>query len=350
MTKFKLGTREIGVDKPTYIIAEIGANHNGEIQIAKKSIDAAKECGVDAVKFQTYTAKELIADLDRLVTMGPKGNQVTERIEDMFNKVTLKREAHSEVFNYAREVGLEVFSTPFSLDGVNFLNNLDVNCFKIAASDIDYLDLLKEIAKTNKLVMLSLGKCTIGEADMAITTLEENGCEKLVIMHCVSQYPSRIEDMNLKVITSLKNLYPEHIIGFSDHSMGNTAALGAVALGARVIEKHFTIDKKLSGPDHWFSMDPFEMKSLVTEVRNLETAMGSSRKKILRCEESGRYNSIRSLVINKDLKCGDKIREEDLIALRPGYGIKPYDKEKIIGMKVQRDIKKLTVLTWDVFK
>lgn len=350
MKNFMIGNRLIGTDQPTYIVAEIGANHNGDVELAKRTIDAAKECGVDAVKFQTYTAKELISDLDRLVTMGPEHNQVTERIEDMFDKVTLKREMHKEVFDYARSLGLEVFSTPFSIDGVDFLNNLDVNCFKVAASDVDYLDLLKKLAETNKPVMLSLGKCTMGEADMAITTLEENGCDKLVIMHCVSQYPSKIEDMNLKIINSLKTLYSEHIIGFSDHSLGITATLGAVVLGARVIEKHFTLDKSLPGPDHWFSMDPSEMKSLVTEVRNIEAAMGSSRKRILECENAGRNNSVRSLVINKDLNAGDVINESDLLALRPGYGIKPYDKEKIIGMKVQKSIKKATVLTWDLFK
>lgn len=350
MKSFMIGNRLIGSDQPTYIVAEIGANHNGDIELAKKTIDAAKECGVDAVKFQTYTAKELISDLDRLVTMGPEGNQFTERIEDMFDKITLKREMHKEVFDYARSVGLEVFSTPFSLDGIDFLQQLDVNCFKVAASDVDYLDLLEKLAKTSKPVMLSLGKCTMGEADMAISTLENNGCDKLVIMHCVSQYPSKIEDMNLNVITSLKTLYNDHIIGFSDHSLGITAALGAVVLGARVIEKHFTLDKSLPGPDHWFSMDPLEMKSLVSEVRNIEAALGSSRKCILECENSGRNNSVRSLVINRDLKAGDIINEEDLLALRPGHGIKPYDKEKIIGMKVQKSIKKLTVLTWDLFK
>ncbi len=206
MDIFKIGKKEIGLNRPAYIVAEIGANHNGDPALAKKTIEAAVKCGVDAVKFQTYTAKELVADLDRIVVSGPEGNKTSERIEEMFNRIALKREFHKEVFDYAKEFGLEVFSSPFSIDGVDFLNKLNVPCFKIAASDVDYLDLLVEVAKTDKPVMISLGKCSIGEGDMAISTLQDNGCSQIVIMHCVSQYPSQMKDMNLSVIKSLKIL------------------------------------------------------------------------------------------------------------------------------------------------
>lgn len=350
LNEFYVQKKKIGHNQPTYIVAEIGANHNGDIKLAKKMIEAASECGVDAVKFQTYTSKELIVDRDRKFTWGPIGKQKTEAVGEMFDRIALNREAHAELFEYANELGLAAFSTPFSVDGVKFLNRLNVPCYKVAASDVNYIDMLKEIGSTNKPVMLSLGKCTLGEGDLAVQTLIDSGCEDIVIMHCVSQYPSPMNEMNLRVIEGLKNIYPEYVIGFSDHSMGITAALGAVALGAKVIEKHFTLDKSLCGPDHWFSMDTTDMLNLVNEVRNLEHAMGHPRKRVLKCEEQGRKNSIRSLVINRDIKEGELIKRDDLVALRPGYGIKPHDINKIIGLKVSKDLKSGTVLTWECFK
>lgn len=343
--------KKIGEENPTFIVAEIGANHNGDIELAKKTIKAAADCGVDAVKFQTYTGKELVADYDRVLTWGAEGKQKSEKIGEMFDRLSLPRHDYKELFQYANSLGLIVFSSPFSLEGLNYLiNELNMCCIKIAASDVNYLDLLVEAAKSKRPVMLSLGKCTLAEADIAISTLLKNGCKDLVIMHCVAQYPSPIEEMNLRVIKSLKNLYPECVVGFSDHSIGITAALGAVVLGAKVIEKHFTIDKKSNGPDHWFSMDGQDMKMLVQEVRNMEAALGHPRKRVLRCEEDERYKSIRSISLATDIKAGEKITEEHLKVIRPGYGISPYDKEKIIGLKVNKDLKGNTVLDWNFFK
>lgn len=334
----------------TFIVAEIGANHNGDLELAKKSIEEAYRCGVDAVKFQTYSSKELLADKDRVITWGKNG-EVSENIASMFDRIALKRDYHKELFEYAKSFGLIPFSTPFSVDGVDFLvNELDVPFIKIAASDVNYIDMLKKIGKTKKTAMLSLGKCTLAEADIAIKTLIENGCEKLVIMHCVSNYPSKMEDMNLNIIKSLKMMYPDCIVGFSDHSLGITAALVAVAFGAKVVEKHFTIDNDLYGPDHWFSMNPKTMKSLVDEIRNLEVAMGSYNKDIVNSELDERKTSIRSVVLNRNVNKNHIIEESDLKVVRPGYGISPYDKEKLIGLKVNKDLKEDTVLLWDYFK
>lgn len=351
MKSIKIGDREIGNSYSSFIVAEIGANHNLDMDLIRQTIDAAALCGVDAVKFQTYTPEELLADVDRIITWGPKGSEVTEPISEMFRKLSLPREWHEEVFGYVKEKGLIAFSTPFSVEGLNFLNEtLHTPCIKIAASDVNYTELLQNVGKTGKPVMLSLGKCTLSEADMAIEMLFENGTKELVVMHCVAQYPSPMEEMNLKVIESLKTLYPECVIGFSDHSLGITAALGAVALGARVIEKHFTLDKSLSGPDHWFSMDPKEMESLVQEIRNLEAAMGHPRKRILSCEKSERRTSVRSLVLAKEIKEGEVLSEEHLKMVRPGTGISPFDVEKVVGLHVTRSLSKNTVLTWEHFK
>ncbi|MGE7022753.1 N-acetylneuraminate synthase family protein [Solibacillus cecembensis] len=345
----KIGNYKINSQHPTFIVAEIGANHNNDLGLIKKTIDAAAECGVNAVKFQTYTSKELLSDYERLITYGDK-NQITEPIGEMFDKLSLKREWHEEIFEYANSRGLVAFSTPFSIDGASFLNDLEVPCFKIAASDVNFLKMLEYVGSLNKPVMLSLGKCTIAEADEAITTLEKAGCSELVIMHCVAQYPSPMEDMNLRIIETLKLQYPDKVIGFSDHTTGVTAAIGAVVLGARVIEKHFTLDKKLEGPDHWFSMDPSEMKALVSAIRDIELALGSSRKMVAKSEVKERETSIRSIVLKNNLKCGDKIAESDLKFTRPGWGIAPSDLEKIVGLAVNQDLERHTVLEWKYFK
>jgi len=346
----QLNNKTISNTSPAFIIAEVGANHNGSLDLAKESIDAAYECGVDAVKFQTYTTDELLSNKDGHVIYGKKGKEKKETVKEMFDKVTLKREFHKEIYDYANKKGLICFSTPFSVHGVEFLEELENPIYKIASSDVNYVDMLEHVAKTKKPVFLSTGKTTIGDLDLAVDLLKENGTEELCLLHCVANYPSKMEDMNLNTINTLKTMYPDCIIGFSDHSFGITAALGAIALGAKVIEKHFTLDKDLDGPDHWFSMDPTDMKSLVTEIRNLEVAFGTSRKKIYENEKPDKYWATRSLHINKDLKAGETIRKEDLEMLRPGYGISPFDKEKVIGMKLEKDIKKNSVLEWTHFQ
>ena len=341
----KIEDRIISNDSPAFIIAEVGANHNGDLELAKKSIDAAADCGVDAVKFQTYTAEELLSNQETIVTTGPKGEK-TQTLKELFDSVTLKREFHQEIYNYAKSKGLICFSTPFSLEGVAFLEDIGNPIYKIASSDVNYVDMLEAIANTKKPVFLSTGKCTLSDMDMAIELLQNNGTSDLCLLHCVANYPSKMEHMNLNVIKTLKQMYPDCIIGFSDHSLGITAALGAICFGAKIIEKHFTINKNLDGPDHWFSMDPNDMKNLVNEIRNLEVAFGTQRKFLPQNEVLEKHWATRSLHINKDLKAEDIINKEDLDMLRPGYGISPFDRDKVIGIKLAKDIKKGTVLEW----
>ena len=350
MVGFNIANRKIGGEAPAFIIAEIGANHNGDPILARKLVEGAAKAGVDAVKFQTYTAAELVADAGRLVTWGPKGSEKTEPIGEMFDRVTLHREAHNDLLRFAESLGLIAFSTPFSIEGVHFLDKLDVPCFKIAASDVTYLDLLEEAARPGKPVLLSLGKCTLAEADKAIETLINAGCKDLGILHCVAKYPSPMEEMNLRAIPSLASIYPQCVVGFSDHSKGLTASLGAVALGAKIIEKHFTLDKAMNGPDHWFSMDINEMRSLVSEIRALEGAMGQPGKRVVPCEKDEKLTSTRSLVLNQNVKAETIITADHIKVVRPGWGIQPGDKDKVIGLKVQCDLPSNTVLEWKYFK
>lgn len=337
--------KKISNDSPTFIIAEVGANHNGDLELAKKSIDAAANCGVDAVKFQTYTTEELLSHKEAIVTTGKSG-EITQTLKELFDSVTLKREFHKEIYDYSKAKGLICFSTPFSLEGVAFLESLHNPIYKIASSDVNYVDMLEAIGATKKPVFLSTGKCTLSDMDMAIELLQKSGTNDLCLLHCVANYPSKMENMNLNVIKTLKQMYPECIIGFSDHSLGITASLGAVCFGAKIIEKHFTIDKNLDGPDHWFSMDTRDMTNLVTEIRNLEVAFGTQRKILSQNEVPEKHWATRSLHVNKNLKAGDIINKEDLDMLRPGYGISPFDREKLVGIKLAKDIKKGTVLEW----
>ena len=341
----KIEDRIISNDSPTFIIAEVGANHNGDLKLAKKCIDAAALCGVDAVKFQTYTTEELLSHKEAIVTIGQNG-EITQTLKELFDNVTLKREIHKEIYDYAKSKGLICFSTPFSVEGVAFLEELDNPIYKIASSDVNYVDMLEVIGATKKPVFLSTGKCTLPEMDMAIELLQKSGTTDLCLLHCIANYPSKMENMNLNVIKTLKQMYPEFIIGFSDHSLGITASLGAVCFGAKIIEKHFTVDKNLDGPDHWFSMDPNDMKNLVIGIRDLEVAFGTQRKILAQNEVPEKYWATRSLHINKDLKAEDIINKEDLDMLRPGYGISPFDRDKVIGIKLAKDIKKGTVLEW----
>ncbi len=345
-----LGSHIISENSPTFIIAEVGANHNGSLRLAKETIDAAAECGVDAVKFQTYTTEELLINSNNITVYGKEGHKVSESLKEMFDKVTLKREHHKELFEYAQHKNLLCFSTPFSVTGVHFLEELDNPIYKIASSDVNFIDMLEAIGKTRKPVFLSTGKNPIGDIDRAVDILIQNGNKELALLHCVAKYPAPFQEINLRVIQTLKTMFPKSIVGFSDHTQGITMALGAVSLGAQIIEKHFTLDKNLPGPDHWFSMDPEEMTSLVQEIKSLEMAFGSSRKIVTKCEKNERYWSTRSLVINRDIIIGESIQRDDLDMLRPGYGISPFERDNIVGMVVARNLVKGDVLEWKHFK
>lgn len=341
------------VDKATtpLVIPEIGACHDGSVSKAIKMIDEIEKAGARCVKFQLYSPEELIADRKRVVEWGaPNGKRVKETIGEMFQRLSIEKNDLKHLFEYACSKGLVPFATPFSMQGVDILMELDVACFKIAASDVDHHPMLAHIAKTGKPVILSLGKCTLAEADEAISLLRDEGCTQLAILHCVATYPSPMNDMNLNVIPTLINLYPECLVGFSDHSLGIIAPIAAVALGARIIEKHVTLNKNAAGPDHWFSLNMEELKQLIVSVEEVHSAMGHPRKQVLACEQQGRTKATRSLVANCFIPKGTIISEEHLKIVRPGHGIEPKHFSTVIGMAPQCDIEKNEVLTWNLFK
>ncbi|QZY56319.1 N-acetylneuraminate synthase family protein [Crassaminicella profunda] len=344
---WNIENKKIDFNKRTLIIAEIGANHDGELKKAKNLIDIAYRAGVDAVKFQTYTSDELVADKDRIITWGKKGQKVTESIGDMFKHLTLNRKYYKELFQYAKSLDLMPFSTPFSIDGVRFLENLNVSMYKIASSDVGNIPMLKEIAKTKKPVILSTGKSTYEEIDLAIRTLEENGTKYIAILHCVAAYPTKIEDSNIKIMKTLKKMYPEYIVGFSDHSKGYLASSIAVTHGAKIIEKHITYDCNAEGPDHWFSLDENGINELVRTIRISEKIMGDGRKKILASESKGRKYARPSIVAKKQIEKGQIITENMIKICRPGYGMEPRFLDVVIGRVCKKSLKENEVFTWE---
>ena len=350
MSPCTIGNLTIHRDQPPVVIAEIGASHDGSVEKAEALVRAIAQAGAKAVKFQTYSAEELVADANRITRWGPPGQEREERISDLFHRLSLPREAHRDLFQLARELGMEPFSTPFSEDGVDFLNDLDVPCFKIAASDVIHLPLLQHVARTGKPVLLSLGKCTLSEVDLAYETLINHGCQQLCLMHCVAQYPAPMDEMNLRVIPTLQQTYPEVPIGFSDHSLGITAPIAAIALGARLVEKHVTLDCQAAGPDHWFSLDMPALANLVESVADAYSALGHPRKRILPCEQNERSTSTRSLVLRTNVSAGHRIDPKDLKIVRPGNGIAPKYLDVVQGMTTSTNLDANTVLQWEMFK
>lgn len=332
-----------------YIIAEIGANHNGDIELAKRIIDSAKECGADAVKFQSWTPSSLIAkeeyDRNQSYEDGDGGKKHFGTLKEMVEKYYLKEEQHYELKEYCEKVGIDFCSSPFSKSEVDLLHKVDVPFFKVASMDINNLELLKHIAKYKKPILLSTGMSTISEIEQAIKTIEKEGNKQIVILHCVSIYPPKNEDIHLNNIKMLQQTF-NYPIGFSDHTIGTSIPLAAVALGSCVIEKHFTLDKDMAGWDHKISADPRELKEIVIESKNIQKSLGSFNRIVSDDEESKKLKFRRSVVTAKNLKKGDVIKLADIDVKRPGTGIAPDELKYAVGRKINRDFSADELINW----
>ena len=333
----------------TFIIAEVGVNHNGNIKKAKKLIDAAAEAGVDAVKFQTFNT-------DKLVTKNaPKANYQNETTNqnesqyDMLKKLELSKNDHEVLIKYCKKKNIKFMSTPFSFDTVDLLEEVDIDLYKIGSSDTNNLPLLKYIAEKDKPIILSTGMSTLTEVSEAVDTILSIGNERLVLLHCVSNYPAQYENINLKAMETMKKAFNMEV-GYSDHTLDIEVPIAAVARGAKVIEKHFTLDKSMEGPDHKASLNPLELKKMVKSIRNVEKALGRLIKKPSVNEKQNKKTVRKSLVINKEKSKGDIIKENDIEIKRPGTGIEPKYLDIIVGMKLINNTNKDQVLHWDDFK
>lgn len=339
----QIENRHIGPGYPCFIVAEVGVNHNGDPEIAHRMVDAIADAGVDCVKFQTFSADEFVNDPEDTCEYVSQGKLVRESMLDMFRRLELKREEFAGLFAHVRERSLIPLSTPTDRAAADLLDDLGAGAFKIGSDDLVYTPFLRYVAGKGKPMIISTGMAGLGDVERAIDAIQQTGNDRIVVLHCVSLYPTPDDEVNLRNIGALQAQY-DLPVGFSDHTFGITAALGAVALGACVIEKHFTLDRNMPGPDHRFSADPEELAALVREVRRLEKNLGSVRFRLSPKEQEMAALCHRSIVAARDLPAGHVITEGDLAFRRPGTGLKPYEMDKVVGRRCRAPIGAGTLL------
>lgn len=324
------------------IIAEAGVNHNGDIILAKKLIDVAVDAGVDYVKFQTFKAEKLVSKNARKAEYQSKNmNDGDDSQFSMLKKLELSHDDHLELMNYCSTKKIHFFSTAFDVEGVEYLNGLGLPFFKIPSGEITNYPYIRAIAKCGKPVILSTGMCTLHDIKQAVDLLIKNGIDlqNISILHCNTEYPTPMKDVNLLAMLDIKNHFGV-TVGYSDHTLGIEVPIAAVALGAKIIEKHFTLDRTLPGPDHIASLEPSELKEMVKAIRNIEDAInGNSQKNPSESESKNISIARKSIHLNKDLLKNHILTEDDLITLRPGDGISPMEWENVIGKKLNTDKK-----------
>jgi len=342
----KIGSKLVGENQPTYFIADIGANFDNDLEKAKKLALAVKKAGADVVKFQTFLADKIVSG-PSFAKMNLKGIHGTWKkpINEIFKEVEFPREWHKKLFDYCKKIGIAFTSSPYDFEGVDLLDKIGVDFFKIGSGEITWHEMLEYIAKKNKPMILSTGDSTLAEVDEAVRIIEKTGNNKLILLQCITNYPSKIESANINVLKTYQTAF-DIIAGYSDHSPGDVVVLGSIALGAKVIEKHFTLNKKDKGPDHPHSMEPQEFKQMVEKTRLLEKALGSTRKKVVKEEFETVIVQRRSLHAKRDIKKGEIIKKQDIIELRPAIGILPKYKSVVIGRKAKKSIKIHEAINW----
>lgn len=314
----------------TFIIAEAGVNHNGDIEIAKKMIDAASAAGADAVKFQTFKAERIVSINAPKAEYQIENTNNTESQYQMLKKLEIDKETHLELMKYCREKNIMFLSTPFDIDSVHMLMELGIEIIKIPSGEITNLPYLREVARQKKKVILSTGMSNMQEVKEAVDILRQNGAEDITVLHCNTQYPTPMEDVNLRAMISMREEL-ELPVGYSDHTQGIEVPIAAVAMGATVVEKHFTLDKTMEGPDHKASLEPDELSKMVKAIRNIEKALGDGNKNITESEKDNLSIVRKSIVAACRIEKGELFTEKNLTVKRPGDGISPMKWDEIIG-------------------
>lgn len=324
-----------------FIIAEAGVNHNGSIELAKKLIDAAVEAGADAVKFQTFKAENLVSKNASKAEYQKETTGSEESQFDMIKKLELDLDTHRELISYCAERNIMFLSTPFDLDSIEMLNNLELKIFKIPSGEITNLPYLRKIGSLKKQVILSTGMANIDEIEDALDILITAGTSKenITVLHANTMYPTPMKDVNLRAMLTIGERF-DVAFGYSDHTLGIEVDIAAVAMGATVIEKHFTLDNTMEGPDHKASLEPDELIAMVKSIRNIEIALGSDVKKPSESEKPNMKITRKSIVANSDIKKGELLTENNLAVKRPGSGISPMKWDDIIGSAASKDYEK----------
>ncbi|WP_347451173.1 pseudaminic acid synthase [Acetoanaerobium noterae] len=348
MSQISIEGFNIGEGK-TYIIGELSANHNGSLENAIKTIKALKEAGADAVKIQTYTPDTITIDCDNEYFQIKQGT-----IWDGMNLYKLYQQAytpwewHRDLFNYAKKIGITIFSSPFDKTAVDLLESLGTPAYKVASFEITDIPLIKYIAEKGKPIIISTGIATIGEIQEAIDACREVGNNDIALLKCTSSYPAPFDEMNLLTIPNMRETFGV-TVGLSDHSMGSTVAIAAVALGAKIIEKHVILDRKIGGPDSSFSMEIEEFQEMVQEIRKLEKALGNITYSLSEKSINNKTFS-RSLFFVEDIKKGEVITSKNMKSIRPNYGLHPRYYDEVIGKIALENIKKGTPVKWNLVK
>jgi len=348
MEVVRIGDRSVGGGNPVYVIAEAGSNHDRDLDQAKRLIDVAAAAGADAVKFQTFAADRIVAETTTRAKYLDDLLPPDKTMSDLFRELELPREWHAELFRHATDAGLDFLSTPFDFEAVDLLDDLGVKAFKVASYELWHLPLIREIASRGKPIICSTGMADLADVQDAVDTVGATGNEALILLHCVVNYPPPFADLNLRAIGTLRDAFGVPV-GYSDHSPGITAPIVATALGAAVIEKHFTLSRDLPGPDHRFAIEPDELSAMVRAIRDAHDALGTGIKRMAPAEADLYVTARRSLFAARDIAAGTVLREDDVAILRPGTGIEVRDLPKVVGRTARRSIARHEPLAWDMF-
>lgn len=341
-----IDNKKIGLDSPTYIIAELSANHGNDIEIAYKSIEEISKCGVDAVKLQTYTADTLTINSRNEYFVKKDGLWKGKSLYELYEEGHMPWEWQPKLKKFAEELGLTLFSSPFDKTSVDFLEGMDVPAYKIASFEITDIPLIEYTASKGKPIIISTGIATLADIEEAVAACKRVGNEQIILLKCTSAYPAPLEEANLRTIQNIADTFGV-VAGFSDHTMGILAPVAAVCMGAKVIEKHFILDKSIGGPDAEFSLDIQEFKEMVQAVRDTEKLLGTVTYEMTEKKKKSRM-SRRSLFVVEDIKKGEVITEKNVRSIRPGYGMHPKYFKDIIGKKVMTNSLKGTGLKWNM--
>ncbi|MBZ9607792.1 N-acetylneuraminate synthase [Clostridium estertheticum] len=335
---FKIGNKAIGDGNSTFIIAEAGVNHNGDINIAKDMVDKAVFAGADAIKFQTFITEKLVTGYAEMAEYQKDNIGKSDSQFNMLKKLELSRESFIEIQEYCIHKKIMFLSTPFDFESADFLAYIGVEAFKISSGDLTNIPFLEHIARFNKPIILSSGMATLSEIEETINVINFLGNKEIAVLHCTSNYPAKLESVNLNAMNTIKKSF-EIVSGYSDHTEGITVPIAAVAMGANIIEKHFTMDKSMEGPDHKASLNPIELKEMVKAIRDVEIALGTGIKMYNFSEVDTMKAARKSIVAVRYIKAGESIRFSDLDYKRPGTGLPPKVYIDIVGRKTNRDIK-----------
>lgn len=347
--EFNIGNRCIGYRHPVFIIAEMSANHLQDFDLAIKTIKAIKKAGADAVKLQTYTPDTLTIDVDNEYFQIKQGTPWDGKtLYQLYQKAYTPWEWQPKLKEIAEGLGLICFSSPFDKTAVDFLEKINVPAYKIASFEITDIPLIEYTASKKEPLLISTGIATIGDIEEAVNACKRVGNEQIVLLKCTSAYPAPLEEANLRTISSLKETF-KTLAGLSDHTLGISVPIAAVAQGADIIEKHFILDRKLGGPDATFSLEPEEFKTMVITVREVEKSLGEIHYNLTEKVKNNR-NFSRSLFVVKDIKTGEILTEKNIRSIRPGYGLHPKYLKEILGRKVRKDVKKGTPVGWDLIE